>query len=154
ITVQGKMLRMAPRPPPVAKAPPGLAARIGRTPQADPTDADDAPAAGRARAPRVPVVHAVRAGPAGRRHRVARSMAVGRAAFRAGCKAHGRVGRLAVPASRPRTVFGQAADAVLAAGRGLRGCSQLARRVPAALAAGRPAHARPDLGSRSPLLEP
>src|SRR5690606_42049654 len=68
---------------------------------------------------------------AGRRAGPARSVAGGRAALRPGGQADGGERQLAVPAPRHRAVFGQAADADVAAGGVLHGDRQPAQRIPA-----------------------
>src|SRR5690606_27737847 len=77
----------------------------------------------------------------GRRAGLARSVAGRRATLRARGQAHGRKRRLAVPAPRQRAVCRQAAVVHVAAGGRVHRRRQLARRLPAAVAAGRAGHA-------------
>ncbi|CAM5414277.1 Methionyl-tRNA formyltransferase [Rhodanobacter lindaniclasticus] len=82
-------------------------------------------------------VRRVRPARARRRAGLARSMALGRTALRAGRAVDGRTRPVAVPASRPRAVSGQAAGVHVAAGAELLPHRPLAHRLPAALAARR-----------------
>ena len=98
---------------------------------------------------------AVRAGAAADRywHRLARSVAAGRAALRARGARHGRDRRLAAAARRRASVRRQASVVLLAARFGSGGDAFAAHRLPAAIVSRCIRLRRAGLRSRSPLVE-